>query len=400
VERGIDNGGFLQPIYLFQILKQEPNIIHRLLPVAFALSLLLPWINLLTDWFPRQNTENRTPAAFPGLKTPIADVPGRFDTAFSDQFSMRSALMRVYGTANLNLFHKSPIPTMAYLGSDGWMYITRKELATFDGSMRFRQGELDSIGVKLLRRESYLRNRNCRFYLAIAPVKQSIYPEFQPGFIRSLEAPNRSDQLIHYLRKQTRIQVIDLRESLRIAKGSGQPRMFHKTDNHWNRYGAWLAAVSMAKRLNRDFPEISMEHLLKITIDSSSLVSGNIAGMMALSGIAREPDIIAVLGEHHVQDTTLFPWPVLPFANSWEYQIRKVNRIKNKPRILFIRDSFGSDVVPYLSEAFGETVALFDQWQYGMNLKQVHDFQPDAVILMVVESNLDHLLSQTQFSEF
>jgi hypothetical protein len=56
--------------------------------------------------------------------------------------------------------------------------------------------------------------------------------------------------------------------------------------------------------------------------------------------------------------------------------------------------------VQYLSEAFGETVALFDQWQYGMNLKQVHDFKPDAVILMVVESNLDHLISQTPFAEF
>ena len=381
-------------------MKQELNIIKRVLPIAFVLSILLPWMNAFTGWIPKQNTENRTPAVFPDRNTPLAAIPGRFDTAFSDYFSLRSALMRLYGTANLNLFHKSPIPTMAYLGREGWMYITRKELATYDGSMRFRQGELDSIGVKLLRRESYLRNRNCRFYFAIAPVKQSVYPEFQPAYIRNLEAPNRSDQLIQYLRSKTRIQVIDLRAALRLAKKAGAPRMFHKTDNHWNRYGAWNAAVAMVRRVQHDFPDLDAAHLFRITVDSNVLVSGNIAGMMALSGIAREPDLTAVLAEHHTHDTTLFSWPVLPFANSWEYQIRKVNRDRKGARVLFIRDSFGSDVVPYLSEAFGETVALFDQWQYGMNLKQVHDFQPDAVILMVVESNLDHLLSQTPFAEF
>jgi hypothetical protein len=122
--------------------------------------------------------------------------------------------------------------------------------------------------------------------------------------------------------------------------------------------------------------------------------------MMALSGIALEPDITAVLQKTQARDTSLFPWPVLPVSNSWEYQLRKVNRARPGPKVLFIRDSFGSDVVPYLAEAFGETVALFDQWKYGINVRQVLDFKPDAVILMVVESNLDHLLSQTPFAEF
>lgn len=370
------------------------------MPIVIGVSLLLPWVNAFTGWFPLLNTEQRTPEAFPNARTPVQAFPGRFDTAFSDHFSLRSALMRLYGMANLKLFHKSPIPTVAYLGKDGWMYITRKELATFDGSMKFRSGELDSIAVKLLRRESFLRNMNCRFYLAIAPVKQSVYPEFQPEFIQKLAAPNRTDQLVKYLRDSTRIQVIDLRRALLERKRQHAPRMFHKTDNHWNRYGAWVAATAMLQRMRRDFPGIHCADLWNPAVDSSQLVSGNIAGMMALSGIAQEPDIVAVLQQTLVKDTTLFPWPVLPFSNSWEYQLRKVNRTQPGPKVLFIRDSFGSDVFPYLAEAFGETVALFDQWKYGMNVRQLLDFKPDAVILMVVESNLDHLLSQTPFTEF
>jgi len=371
-----------------------------LLPIFFGLSLLLPWVNGISGWFPNANTENRNPAAYPDRKTPLSRVPGSFDTAFSDHFSLRSLLMRTYGKANLSLFHKSPIPTMAYLGRQGWMYITRKELATFDGSMKFRAGELDSIAVKLLRRESFLRNMNCRFYLAIAPVKQSVYPEYQPAFIQQLAAGNRSDQLVAYLRTHTRIQVLDLREALRSAKDEGAPRLFHKTDNHWNRYGAWVAANAMLQRLSGDFPQMNIRHLMEVIADSIAMVSGNIASMMALNGIAMEPDVVAVLQEHLTHDTTLFNWPVLAFANSWEYQIHKVNRKQRGPKVLFIRDSFGSDVVPYLAEGCGELVALFDQWQYGMNLKQVLDYKPDAVILMVVESNLDHLLSQTPFTEF
>lgn len=363
-----------------------------------ALGLLLPWVNHYAGWWKLENTENRTPAAWPGKALPFEQWPGRIDTALSDRFPLRSVLMRSYGRLNLDIFHKSPIPTMAYLGSDGWMYITRKELATFDGSLRFSSGESDSLLRKLQHRKQRLDSLGVRSLLVIAPVKQSVYPEFQPAFIRRLQAENRTDKLVASLRKAG-YPVLDLRDSLRASKRNGI-RMYHRSDNHWNRYGAFIAARSIAAALGENVHAEAWQSGRGVRADSSgNPVSGNIAGMMALGGIANEPDVRAVLARSRSASAAPYNWPVPSFSNSWEYQLRYTRPDSTQRRVLFVRDSFGSDVVPYLAEACGELCAVFDEWNYGLNFTLVKSMKPDWVVTMVIESNLDHLLYRTPFLE-
>lgn len=363
-----------------------------------ALCLLLPWVNHYTGWWKLENTENRTPAAWPGKALAFEQWPGRIDTALSDRFPLRSVLMRTYGRMNLALFHKSPIPTMAYLGKDGWMYITRKELATFDGSLRFSPGETDSLLRKLQYRKRRLDSMGIRSLLVIAPVKQCVYPEFQPAFIRQLQAENRTDRFVMALRKAG-YPVLDLRDSLLAAKRFGV-RLYHKSDNHWNRFGAFVAARSMAAALGEQVDANDWMPGRGVAADSSgNPVSGNIAGMMALGGIAAEPDIRAVLSRTLARNAKPYDWPVPSFSNSWEYQLRYVRADSTRRRVLLIRDSFGSDVVPYFAEACGELCAVFDEWNYGLNMPLIAAMKPEWVITLVVESNLDHLLYRTPFRE-
>jgi hypothetical protein len=363
-----------------------------------ALGLLLPWVNHYAGWWKLENTENRTPAAWPGKALAIEQWPGRIDTALSDRFPMRSVLMRSYGRMNLVLFHKSPIPTMAYLGSDGWMYITRKELATFDGSLRFSSGETDSLLRKLLHRKRRLDSIGVRSLLVIAPVKQSIYPEYQPAFIRRLQAENRTDRLLVALRKAG-YPVLDLRDSLRAAKRFGV-RMYHKSDNHWNRFGAFMAARSIASAIGVNIIDEGWMPGRGVQADSSGAqVSGNIAGMMALGGIAKEPDVRAIRSHSEARTALSYNWPTPVFSNSWEYQLRFTRSDSTRRRILLIRDSFGSDVVPYFAEACGELCAIFDEWNYGLNWPLVKAMKPEWVVTMVIESNLDHLLYRTPYTE-
>lgn len=363
-----------------------------------ALGLLLPWVNHFSGWWKLENTENRLLAAWPGKSLAVEHWPGRIDTALSDRFPLRSALMRTYGRMNLELFHKSPIPTMAYLGRDGWMYITRKELATFDGSLKFSQGETDSLLRKLQHRKRRLDSLGIRSLLVIAPVKQSIYPEFQPAFIRALQAENRTDKLVAAL-KAAGYPVLDLRDSLRAAKRFGI-RSYHKSDNHWNRFGAYMAARAIAAAIDENVSAGNWMPGVGVQADSSgNPVSGNIAGMMALGGIAKEPDVRAIRSKIDARNAVPYQWPVPEFSNSWEYQLRYTRPDSSVRRVLFIRDSFGSDVVPYLAEACGELCAVFDEWNYGLNMPLIRSMKPDWVVTMVIESNLDHLLYKTPFVE-
>jgi hypothetical protein len=363
-----------------------------------SLGLLLPWVNHFTGWWKQENTENRNPSEWPGPSLAVEHWPGRIDTALSDRFPLRSSLMRGYGRLNLAVFHKSPIPTMAYLGSDGWMYITRKELATFDGSLKFSPGETDSLKWKLLHRKRRLDSLGIRSLLVIAPVKQSIYPEFQPAFIRRLQAENRTDLLLAALRKAG-YPVLDLRDSLRSAKRFGV-RMYHKSDNHWNRFGGFMAARSIAAATGVDVNDENWMPGLGVQADSSGeQVSGNIAEMMALGGIAKEPDVRAIRSQSEARTALPYNWPTPVFSNSWEYQLRYTRSDSSRRRVLLIRDSFGSDVVPYFAEACGELCAIFDEWNYGLNWPSVKAMKPHWVITMVIESNLDHLLYRTPYAE-
>lgn len=363
-----------------------------------ALGLLLPWVNHYTAWWKQENTENRTPARWPAKELAKEQWPGRIDTALSDRFPLRSVLMRTYGRMNLSLFHKSPIPTMAYLGREGWMYITRKELATFDGSLKFSNGETDSLLRKLQHRKRVLDSMGIRSLLVIAPVKQCVYPEYQPAFIRALQAENRTDRFVKALRRQG-YPVLDLRDSLLAAKRFGV-RLYHRSDNHWNRFGAYMAARAMAGAIGEQVNAARWLPGRGVQADSSGKpVSGNIAGMMALGGIATEPDIRAVLAGTQARSAAPYNWPVPSFSNSWEYQLRYIRPDSAHRRVLLIRDSFGSDVVPYFAEACGELCAVFDEWNYGLNLPLVKEMKPDWVITLVVESNLDHLLYRTPFRE-
>ena len=64
------------------------------------------------------------------------------------------------------------------------------------------------------------------------------------------------------------------------------------------------------------------------------------------------------------------------------------------PRILFIRDSFGDLLIPFLKEPFSESVFIFDGWNYGLNKKIIETVKPDIVIFLGLETHLEHYIER------
>ena len=82
------------------------------------------------------------------------------------------------------------------------------------------------------------------------------------------------------------------------------------------------------------------------------------------------------------------------FSNAWEYQMRFNNKDTTLADILFIRDSFGSDMINELAESCGRSLFIFDEWKYGMNRDWVERHKPDVMVNLVVETHLENVLKK------
>ncbi len=64
--------------------------------------------------------------------------------------------------------------------------------------------------------------------------------------------------------------------------------------------------------------------------------------------------------------------------------------------ILFIRDSFGSDMINELAESCGRSLFIFDEWKYGMNTDWAERHKPDVMVNLVVETHLENVLKKVR----
>lgn len=234
--------------------------IDRLLMIGFMIALFLP---LLDSWLGLDRsgelTEMRNLAE---LEAPmdavdlIEEFPAHFEQFYQDQFGFRRTLIRLHGQMMLNLLQVSPVPDVR-IGEQGWIYYAdASTLKDMRGEVRYTPKELETWRKYLEGRKAWFNERGIAYVFTIAPNKASIYPEFLPDSIRKMRRPTRLDQLTEYLRENSSVQVLDLRQPLLEAKPE-MPLLFYKTDTHWNDLGAYVAYRAIMEELARQDPSLS-----------------------------------------------------------------------------------------------------------------------------------------------
>jgi len=58
--------------------------------------------------------------------------------------------------------------------------------------------------------------------------------------------------------------------------------MFHKTDNHWNDYGGFVAYEAIMNTLSVDFPELTKSSISDYIIDSTIVDGFKLTNMMGI----------------------------------------------------------------------------------------------------------------------
>lgn len=320
--------------------------------------------------------EKRELAKFPSftkegkLNTDFFD---EFETYFSENFAFRQQLVNADSRVKSTLV-KTSANNDVIVGKDGWLYYS-ETLDDFRRTDTLSQTNINSISYNMQVIEDYCSSRGADFLFFSTPNKNTLYPENMPYNYIQTDNESNLERLSEKLSgKEFFVDMKSELENLNSATA-----LYHKTDTHWNNFGAYAAHTILMNRLGK-----------------SSCGTGN--GWYTAND--RLGDLAAML--YPAEDAK-----DMQLHNDYEFKYEYTSRFKGlddisittansnaEGNLLMFRDSFGEAILPYMAEQFA-TAEFSRAVPYNfMNVKV-----GDTVVLEIVERNLGNLLDTAPVME-
>ena len=317
--------------------------------------------------------------------------PAAYNLFYNDRFPFRTKLISYYaGVISLKLFHRSPYPDKVELGKEGWMYFV-SEGALHKGQFTLSDDQIGQIVAEIHKRAVYYHDKGIKFYMAIPPVKQEIYPEYLPRKYYKLPGKNVTEKIIDLISKDTLVNFVDMKSALLKAKKFG--RLYYKTDNHWNALGGYYGYRAVMDRMKQDFPSLHPLETSDFKMQTKVVKGKNMAENMNITDYVQEEDLIPHMKIERAKEGKrkgYKPRPTFPYPQEFEI----VREVKNSgiPIVVIVRDSYFYGMMPYIIENFRKTVILYDTFVYGIFDDAIRIEKPDLVFYMIYEPHVPNLI--------
>ena len=361
-----------------------PRAMHLCVSALFLGAICAP----LADELVRSDEERgpapelRTAAPKPELALDaesLSAFPVRYENFYRDTFGLRDQLLRWNSIAKVMLFGVSPTPKVI-LGSDGSMiFVEQRQVDALRGLAPLAPEELEAWRRLLEGNRDRLRERGIAYLFVIAPNKETIYPERVPARFNRV-GPGRFDQLIAYLEEHSDVEILDLRPALAGAKDDpdSDDELYTRDGTHWNASGSFVAYRRMIDALAESFPAVE-------PIDASKL------RRVVMPGNADSWASRMYIGDLRPQVGTV--WRIQPRPSARLLSEtgpkggpgrKRVSQVPNsqRPRAIFVHDSFGPCVDKLLAESFGHLTCY---WATSCDAAELEAEKPDVVIQLFVE---------------
>lgn len=350
----------------------------RLLKIAYCiLFLMISAVCALAMPFYKNDgsSQKRAPAEFPKLITENKlnlSFPKEFEDWLQDHIAWRDELVTLRSRALAGLQTSSD--KQVILGEDGWLYY-QETVPDFTGDGAFTENQLYRLSTVMREMNDALELKGIPFLVAIAPNKNTVYPEYMPADYSRRSGPSNAERLqvlqsAHY---------VDLTSILK-----NQPRqerlLYHKTDTHWNNYGARLGAFALLSALAEitktsvALPDLAGEGTMRRDW------TGDLSQMLYPANTPKDD-------QFYFSDTEPVYTVKGRMRSPEELNITTVGG-RTGFNLLVLRDSFSNALIPYLSNAFSNV-----QYKRQMPLPLLETENIDAVVLEIVERRLPELLS-------
>lgn len=317
-------------------------------------------------------------------------------TSFKDD----DALKALYSTNSLERFFNrflveygiSSNSNQVMVGTDNWLFLGDEYANTISA---YRAGpDVPSAGVKAAEIklaqagwQSFFKANGVEDYkVLIGPNKSTIYAEYLPRWARS-----SNGSISEHLYESD--VYIDSRKALKASKNASP--LYYFTDTHWNSYGAGIAfrdfMLNIRENSNLKQPPLEWTSL----IDSQSVVGGDLSSFLKIKEDTHDQHpttgIVKVDAPHAIYDfrnaTLLYEGDNPLHGNMSDLNLIQTPKALNNKRVLWLSDSFGSALAPYMTATF--TQVLKQHWKSLAGTEDlkalVKDWKPDYVFVTVVE---------------
>ncbi|MCB9426763.1 MAG: hypothetical protein H6584_07010 [Flavobacteriales bacterium] len=313
----------------------------------------------------------------------------RINGNFERNFPLKAEFFQVYAFLKNNIFHINSIPGKVIETKNGWLFCGdgfSYNLTESKGFVRFSNNELAVIKTNLLKKQAWLKQQGIPFFLAVAPNKETVYGHMIP--ILQKDSITKRKQIQH-LCIENNINYIDL--SAKFPKINNH-NLYYKTDTHWTEVGGFYGHLAIMESLKNQFPQTSFvpRNFKTFTMSYSDRVVGDLNSMLKRSQIEKfvlldfpssKPNPSSEVARR-LQVPDGYPY------NPLTYERRFVTAGKDH-KLLFFGDSFFPFMTKFITEHFGETVVIWNQF-FDKDL--IINEKPDIVIMEIVERNVDILL--------
>lgn len=318
---------------------------------------------------------------------------------FSNGGAYNIDFMLPYAGYALHKFGISISPEKTVIGKDGWLFLGDHYVNVMSearGLTAFNKQKIDRITNARHEWDAYAKSHgSAGYFVTIAPNSHTIYREKMPDWA---SASNESKNITYLLKGEKEDNTLfDISKTIRQQKPLNSHDLYYKTDTHWNAIGGWYGYQEMAKQIGALIPSIKWLQASDVRFTFSERKGGDLSSFLRINNSVKDTDVKANVNLN--TPITVSDWgnKVLRHTNI-DDRITEMNQplvvrskgALNDMKVLWLRDSYGMALYPYMNATFSTIMQQHYQWVINNPkiLKGLIDrYKPDIIILTVVERN-------------
>lgn len=301
-----------------------------------------------------------------------------------------------------NVFYHIPSkPTQldraqAIVGKDHWLFLcndSNRCIEQVTGQFRFSDKQLEQYKRVFCARREKLAKHGIPYVFAIAPTKELVYTDKLPETLHLSQELFPYQQVMHALEEEG-FEILSLHDTLIRGKELGQ--VYHRTDTHWNSLGGYLAYCRIMTELDKyigcgqasPLDSFKTRQHVGLTSDLSNkqkvaYLNGEFYTIHPsyFDANAFTEEVSALLPHDGFKAKTVDIPEALAISPTRPTVVREVDDA-SLPTLMVMRDSFATNLIPFLSEHFRRSVYL---WHPEPHMPSVEAEKPDIVLQVMVD---------------
>lgn len=358
--------------------KIKPFVTMTILGIFLFTMSFLCWIHPAEEF---SLSERRKLAKMPKLSAETivnGSFMKNFETYSQDQFPARESMRSVAAFFSMEILQKK---------DNHDIYVENSSFAKLDYPLNETSIEYASKRFGLVY-EKYLNRDNCNVFLSVVPdkgyflAKENGYPAMDYGRLCSL-----------LIEEMPYAEYIDIFDTL-------DADCYYKTDPHWSQEKIYGTAKTIAEALGVSVSGSYKEASLDVDY------KGNYAGQ---SAIKTESETINYVTNAILDNCVVTNYESNTVGGIYDFDkgngrdpyefflsgpvsLLKIENptVKNGKKLIVFRDSFGSSIVPYLSEGYNETWLVDIRYLAPEYLDKFLEFDGADVLFIYSTSVLNH----------